>query len=319
VPIPANTTLEPAATSAYPRGSDGAIRDESDTEARTFLPISPDPVPDRFLGMVTGSGWSGRGPGRPPTERRSPAFSSSRHFPRPRYAACPCALEADANMTSAIAGDIEEFLGPARKAGLTIHVSVRRGDSVAQDRRSGARDRRRRHRDGTQGVRAWSGGGRLRPRRRAAEGVPARARRSAPRSYDRRGAKPVHARILCAVGLSERSPYTLSYALELARWTTSLVTVLHVADDLGGPRAGIIGKASTRAAARARCRPGARARKLFSPDAAPADPAPGRGGAGGLIVLGSGAAGSGRRRAASSGRRRRPSSIVPFPSEREAS
>jgi nucleotide-binding universal stress UspA family protein len=47
---------------------------------------------------------------------------------------------------------------------------------------------------------------------------------------------PVHGRILCAVGLSERSAYTLSYALELARYTGSIVSVLHVSDDLGGPR-----------------------------------------------------------------------------------
>jgi nucleotide-binding universal stress UspA family protein len=59
--------------------------------------------------------------------------------------------------------------------------------------------------------------------------VPRPSLRSLPRG-------PVNGRILCAVGLSERSAYTLSYALELGRSTGSMVTVLHVSDELGGPR-----------------------------------------------------------------------------------
>ena len=44
----------------------------------------------------------------------------------------PCAEDADANMLLAVAEDLEEFLDPVRKAGLRLHVSVKRGDCVAQ-------------------------------------------------------------------------------------------------------------------------------------------------------------------------------------------
>jgi nucleotide-binding universal stress UspA family protein len=47
-------------------------------------------------------------------------------------AAGSCADEADDNMMSAIAEDVEEFLRPARTAGLPVRVSVKRGDTVAQ-------------------------------------------------------------------------------------------------------------------------------------------------------------------------------------------
>ena len=41
-----------------------------------------------------------------------------------------CADEADDNMMSAMAEDVEEFLRPARTAGLPVRVSVKRGDTV---------------------------------------------------------------------------------------------------------------------------------------------------------------------------------------------
>jgi nucleotide-binding universal stress UspA family protein len=46
--------------------------------------------------------------------------------------ASPCAEDADESMISAVAEDLEEFFDPVRKAGLALHVSVRRGDCVAQ-------------------------------------------------------------------------------------------------------------------------------------------------------------------------------------------
>jgi nucleotide-binding universal stress UspA family protein len=149
----------------------------------------------------------------------------------------PCAVEADANMMSAVAEDIEEFLEPARKAGLPVRACVERGDSVAQILEQALEtdaDVIVMGTHGRSGVERWVVGSVL-------EGVLRKAScpvLAVPRPRERsRPPGPVHGRILCAVGLSERSAYTLAYAMELARSTSSLVTVLHVSDEVGGPRA----------------------------------------------------------------------------------
>jgi len=132
VPIPANTTLEPAATSVHP-GPATAVRDEPDTEARTFLPIA------RILCPIDFSDWS-----RAAVERAVALASPTRAeitavfvlpcaAPAARDTATgSCAGEADDNMMSAMAEDVEDFLGPARMDGLPVHVSVKRGDTVSQ-------------------------------------------------------------------------------------------------------------------------------------------------------------------------------------------
>ena len=314
MPTPESTVLEAAATSVHP-GVATAVRDESDTEARTFLPIS------RILCPIDFSEWSRAavdravalaGPNRAEITGVFvlPATSPARGTP-----ACPCALEADANMTSAIAEDIEEFFGPARKAGLTIHVSVRRGDSVAQivdQARETDADVIVMGTHGRSGVERWVVGsvldGVLRKAPCPVLAVPRRFVRST-----RPG--PVHARILCAVGLSERSPYTLSYALELARWTTSLVTVLHVADDLGGPRARVIWEGEQRERLHASVPPGRPCEEVVLSGAAhrqilrlaEAEQA-------GLIVLGSGGGGLGPIASRVVREAKAPVLIVPFPS-----
>jgi nucleotide-binding universal stress UspA family protein len=161
-------------------------------------------------------------------------------------ASFPCAVEADASMMSAIAEDIEEFLEPARKAGLPVRMCVERGDAVAQILE------RARQTDadvivmGTHGrsrVKRWVVGSVL-------DGVLRKAPcpvLAVPRPFVRsRPSRPVPGRILCAVGLSKRSAYTLAYALELGRSTGSIVTVLHVADEAGGPRARAISEGELR-------------------------------------------------------------------------
>jgi len=300
VPIPANTPCEP-----------------SDTDLRTFLPIARILCPidfskgsrsavDRAVALA--------GPSRaeitgvfvlPP---RSPARGVAASSPR--------ALEADANMMSAIAEDIEEFFAPARQAGLTVHVSAPRGDRVAQI----VEEARRTEADvivmgtrGRSGVKRWVLGsvldGVLRRAPCPVLAVPRRLVRST-----RPG--PVHGRILCAVGLSERSPYTLSYTLELARWTTSLVTVLHVADDLGGRRARAIRESEQRQKLHAAVPPerpceevvlsGAAHRRILR--LAEAEQA-------GLIVLGSAGGGLGPTASRVVREASAPVLIVPFPSD----
>ena len=236
MPIPANTTLEPAATSVHP-GPATAVRDEPDTEARTFLPIA------RILCPIDFSDWS-----RAVVERAVALASPTRAeitavfvlpcaAPAARDTATgSCAAEADDNMMSAMAEDVEDFLGPARMAGLPVHVSVKRGDTVSQileQARKTAADVIVMGTHGRSGVERWVLGSVLDGVLRKAPCPVLAVPRPRVRSLR---PEPVHGRILCAVGLSGRAAYTISYALELARYTSSLVTVLHVSDDLGAPR-----------------------------------------------------------------------------------
>jgi nucleotide-binding universal stress UspA family protein len=149
-------------------------------------------------------------------------------------------------MTSAIAEDIEEFLEPARKAGLPVRTCVKRGDSVDQileQARESAADVIVMGTHGRSGVKRWMLGSVLDGVLREAPCPVLAVRRPLVRSLP-----PVRmrGRILCAVGLSERSAYTLSYALELGRSTGSSVTVLHVSGDMGGPRARAIWESEQR-------------------------------------------------------------------------
>jgi nucleotide-binding universal stress UspA family protein len=237
VPIQASSSPEVAATWTRPRARAAAVPDQPDTEPRTFLPIG------RILVPIDFSDWS-----RAAVERAVALASPTRAeitgvFVQPcaapaagQTAGGSCAAEAADNMMSAMAEDVEEFLRPARTAGLPVRVSVRRGDTVTQileQARETAADVIVMGTHGRSGVERWVLGSVLEGVLRKAPcpilAVPRPLVRSLPPG-------PVHGRILCAVGLSGRSAYTLSYALELGRYTSSLVTVLHVSDDLGGPR-----------------------------------------------------------------------------------
>lgn len=224
-----------------------AVHDEPETDPRTFLPIA------RILCPIDFSDWSRAAVERAvalagPTRAEItgvfvlPAFASAGS----ETASYPCAAEAEATMMSAITEDIEEFLEPARRAGLPVHARVERGDSVAgilEQARETDADAIVMGTHGRSGLERWVVGsvldGVLRKAPCPVLAVPRPLVRSMPPG-------PVPGRILCAVGLSERSAYTLSYALELARMTSSLVTVLHVSEDLGGPRVRAILEAENR-------------------------------------------------------------------------
>jgi len=215
-----------------------AVHDDPQTVVRTFLPIG------RILCPIDFSDGSRAAVDRAVALARPTQAEITGVFVLPSFApagretdSSPCAVEADASMMSAIAEDIEEFLEPARKAGLSVRACVERGDSVARilaqaDKTDADVIVMGTH--GRSGVKRWMLGSVL-------DGVLLKA--SCPvlavRRPPRRSMAPgrMHGRILCAVGLSERSAYTLSYALELGRSMGSSVTVLHVSGDLGGPRA----------------------------------------------------------------------------------
>ena len=215
-----------------------AVLDAPGPVRRAFLPIA------RILCPIDFSDWS-----RAAVERAVALAGPTRAeitgvFVLPSVASagggtasCPCAEEADANMLSAVADDIEEFLGPAREAGLSVRVCVKRGhrvDQILEQARETDADVIVMGTHGRSGVERWMVGSVL-------EGVLGKAScpvLAVPRRRERsRPPGPVHGRMLCAVGLSERSAYTLAYAMELARSTSSLVTVVHVSDEVGGPRA----------------------------------------------------------------------------------
>jgi nucleotide-binding universal stress UspA family protein len=235
VPIQASNSSE--TPSREPTSAAAAVQDQPETEPRTFLPIARIVVPIDF------SDWS-----RAAVERAVALAGPTRAeitavFVLPRGATTAgeeatgsCAAEAEDNMVSAIAEDVEEFLRPAQIAGLPLRVSFKKGDTVTQileSARETAADVIVMGTHGRSGVERWMLGsvldGVLQRPPCPVLAVPRALRRSLPPG-------PVHGRILCAVRLSGRSPYTLSYALELGRYTGSLVTVVHVSDDLGGPR-----------------------------------------------------------------------------------
>ena len=132
MPIQTHSSPEATAIAKRPTSVATALHDEPETDPRTFLPIA------RILCPIDFSDWSRAAVDRAvalagPTRAEItgvfvlPAFASAGG----ETASYPCAAEAEANMMSAIAEDIEEFLEPARKAGLPVHTCVERGDSVA--------------------------------------------------------------------------------------------------------------------------------------------------------------------------------------------
>lgn len=231
----ANKSTE-AATTGRSTSMATAVLDAPGPERRTFLPIA------RILCPIDFSDWSRAALERavalagPTRAEITGVFVLPSAAPGDGTASCPCAEEADASMLSAVAEDIEEFLRPAREAGLPVHVCAERGhrvDRILEQARETDADVIVMGTHGRSGVERWVVGSVL-------EGVLRKAScpvLAVPRSLGRSPRPgPVHGRILCAVGLSERSAYTIAYAMELARSTSSLVTALHVSDEVGGPR-----------------------------------------------------------------------------------
>jgi nucleotide-binding universal stress UspA family protein len=151
-------------------------------------------------------------------------------------ASCAAPVAPDPGIQSAVAEDLEEFLRPARDAGLDVRLCVRSGECVGHVLDEAAL----RESDlivmgthGRSGFERWVLGSVTGTVLRNAPcpvlAVPGSVARSTPQV-------PVSGRILCAVDLSEQSGRTLSYALALGRSTGSSVSVLHVWDGAGGPR-----------------------------------------------------------------------------------
>lgn len=138
----------------------------------------------------------------------------------------------EACVQSAVAEDLEEFLRPARDAGLGLRLCVRSGDPV----RHILDEARRRESDliviGTHGRSAFG--------RFVLGSVTDSVLRRAPCPVlvvPRTPPGPLPGRIVCAVRLSARDARTVDYALALGRATGSAVSLVHVWDaGVGGPR-----------------------------------------------------------------------------------
>jgi nucleotide-binding universal stress UspA family protein len=138
----------------------------------------------------------------------------------------------EAAVQSAVAEDLEEFLRPARDAGLVLRLCIRSGDPVAHI----LEEARRRESDlivmgthGRSGFERWVLGSVtdsvLRGSPCPVLAVPLRA-----------ALEPVTGRIVCAVRLSAQDDGVLDYALALGRSMGSMVAVVHVWDWVGGAR-----------------------------------------------------------------------------------
>lgn len=149
-------------------------------------------------------------------------------------AAAPVAPEP--GVRDAVAEDLEEFLRPAREAGLELRLCVRSGEctghilDLVRDREI---DLIVMGTHGRSGFERWVLGSVTEAVLRKAPCPVLAVPRTAPRSLP---GGPISGRILCAVGLSEQSARTAAYAVALGRATGSVVSLLHVWDGAGGPR-----------------------------------------------------------------------------------
>jgi nucleotide-binding universal stress UspA family protein len=296
------------------------MQEQPETDPRTFLPIGRILVPIDFSDFSRAAVERAVALASPTRAEITAVFVLPCAAPTAGEGATgSCAAEADDNMMSAMAEDVDEFLLPARAAGLAVRVSVKRGDTVTQileQARETAADVIVMGTHGRSGVERWVLGSVL-------DGVLRKAPcpiLAVPRPLRSLPPGPVHGRIVCAVGLSGRSAYTLSYALELGRYTGSLVTVLHVSDDLGGPRVRAIREAEQCRRLHAAIPPERPCQEVvLSGEAhqqilrlAEAEQA-------GLIVLGSDAHGLGPTAGRVVREARAPVLIVPFPSDERRS
>jgi nucleotide-binding universal stress UspA family protein len=151
-------------------------------------------------------------------------------------ARCSGPVAPEPGVQSAVAEDLDEFLGPARDAGLSVHLCIRSGDCVGHildEARRGQSDLIVMGTHGRSAFERWVLGSVTDSVLRKAP-CPVLA---VPRMISPPGppASP-SGRIVCAVPLSVRAARTVSYALSLGRSTGSAVTLVHVWDGAGGPR-----------------------------------------------------------------------------------
>jgi nucleotide-binding universal stress UspA family protein len=142
----------------------------------------------------------------------------------------------DSCVQSAIAEDLEEFLRPARDAGLDVRLCIRSGESVGHIldlAKEWESDLIVMGTHGRSAVERWVLGSVTDRVLRTAPCPVLAVPRTVPRSMP---PGPVSGRILCAIQLAEPSARTLTYALTLGRSTGSIVSLLHVWDGVGGPR-----------------------------------------------------------------------------------
>jgi nucleotide-binding universal stress UspA family protein len=202
----------------------------SSRDTRTFLPIR------RILCPVDFSGFSGAAVdhavalAKPFGAEITALFVLPLFFPE-EAATCSSPVAPEAGVLSAIAEDLEEFLRPAREAGLGLRLCVRSGDCVghildeARDRESDLIVMGTHGRSGFERSLGSVTDGVLRKAPCPVVAVPRQAEPG-----------PAPARIVCAVRLSAHTARTASYALSLAGSTGSRVTLVYVWDGVGGPR-----------------------------------------------------------------------------------
>ena len=151
-------------------------------------------------------------------------------------AACSGPVAPEPGVQSAVAEDLEEFLRPARDAGLKLRLRVRSGDCVGHildEARALESDLIVMGTHGRSGFERWVLGSVTDSvLRKAPCPVLAVPRMASPPGPP---ASP-SGRIVCAVLLSAHAARTVSYALSLGRSTGSVVTLVHVWDGVGGPR-----------------------------------------------------------------------------------
>jgi nucleotide-binding universal stress UspA family protein len=145
---------------------------------------------------------------------------------------CSGPVAPEPGVQSAVAEDLEEFLRPAREAGLPLRLCVRSGDCVPHildEAKARESDLIVMGTHGLAGFERWVLGSVTdRVLRLAACPVLAVPRRPP--------AGPLPGRIVCAVPLSVHDERVVPYALSLGRSTGSTVTLVHICEDVGGPR-----------------------------------------------------------------------------------
>lgn len=149
-------------------------------------------------------------------------------------AGCAGPVAPEPGVQSAVAEDLDDFLRPARDAGLSVRLCVRSGDCVGHI----LKEARRRGSDliamgthGRSGFARWVLGSVTDSvLRKAPCPVLAVPRMISPP----RPPASLSGRIVCAVTLSVEGARTVSYALSLGRSTGSVVTLVHVWDGVGG-------------------------------------------------------------------------------------
>jgi nucleotide-binding universal stress UspA family protein len=214
---------------------------------RTFLPIRRILCPVDFSDFSRAAVDRAVALARPFKAEITALFVLPYLFPtEEETSACAAPIAPDPGIQSAVAEDLEEFLHPAREAGLPIRLCVRSGECVGHILATAAE----RESDiivmgthGRSGFERWVLGSVTDSVLRKAPcpvlAVPGPVVRSMPPG-------PGSGRILCAVELSSPSARTLAYALALGRSTGSSVTVLHVCEGAGGPRIRAAGEADVR-------------------------------------------------------------------------